>query len=602
MSYTRTDFTTVGYKTELESKSLLCKIHELPPPSEGVELYRSVFTFREADLAGNDSLRDIPQNTPVYAEFLPIDLDNAASLEEVWADTKKACAVLNALGAPFFVYYSGNKGFHILVPTESFGFTPNEDNEILKRMAISIAGELPSFDPSIYNKSRIFRCPNSYNKKGNKYKIEVMITDSLEDILKAAESPGKGNPSFKSDIVPAMVQLYKACKVKENRVMEGKVTNSVFNSIFVEVGEGGRNEAAYTVARKLARRGMTEADALSIMAELWNPKYVKPPLTPTELQKVVANAYQKGYNPVEDTGAAIVGENIHVSISEAMNEIKMNPGGFITGHADLDAFTMGFEPETVNTIIGRSGNFKSVLLTDILQRGSYHAKKPALFFSMEMGRRTLVPRIIQAAEGISKKQAIAKINSAEATEEFEKTLEAYKYLKLIFRSDLTTESMLAIIDKHMEQFGELSAIGIDYLSLFRGCNSNTERTARQMQDLKGVIAKQARCPIICIAQAKQVYEGREGDIELDRSSPGDTDSILRLSDNCFGLWGHWQNDGTGDRKEIYGRFFKARGFDEELFGPDPYFHMALDKPRMRVVSFAHCPTVPTFRQASGRVE
>lgn len=602
MALTRADFTTVGYKNSLESKTLLCKITELPPPQEGVELYRSVFAFRAEDLASNDSLRDIHPSTPVYAEYLPIDLDNAANLEDVWKETKEVAELLTKNSVPHYIFFSGNKGFHILIPTETFGFTPNPDNEILKRMAITLAGEKASFDPSIYNKSRIFRCPSSFNSKGGLYKVRVLPHYPLEEILQVAKSTINESPiSFRAELNPFMVELFKASIIKENRNHNGVITDT-FNSVFMDAKEGGRNEAAYTVARRLARRGMTEVDALSIMTELWNPKHVSPPLTAYELKKVVDNAYKKGYNPVEDTGAHLTGENVHVAISETMNDLKMNPGGFITGHADLDAFTMGFEPETLNFIIGRSGNFKSVLLTDILQRGSYHAKKTALFFSMEMGRRTLIPRIIQSAEGLSKRQALARINEAEDTEDFEKTLDKYKYLKFNFRSDLTTESIMAMIDKHMEQFGEISAIGIDYLSLFRGCNSNTERTARQVQDLKTIVAKQAKCPVICIAQAKQVYEGRDGDIELDRRSPGDTDSILRLGDNCFGLWGHWSNDGTGERKEIYGRFFKARGFDEELFGSNPYFHMALDKPRLTVTSFSHCPTVPTFRQVSGNVD
>lgn len=593
---TREAFVTVGYKTDLESKTLLTKINELPPPQEGVEFYRSVFAFREEDLAGKDSLREVSDKVPVYAEFLPIDLDNSNDLGKVWNEAREVSRLLNSNLVPHYTCFSGNKGFHILVPTESFGFRPTEDNEILKRMAIALAGDKESFDPSVYNKTRVFRYPGSYNKKGGLYKILVSLDDTIEEIIEKAKTPETSKLVFRSNLNSFMVKLFEEASVKENR-HQTQYTGHIFDSIFEQAPEGRRNETAYTVARKLARRGIGEADALSIMVEFWNPKYVNPPLSPDELQKIIENAYKKGYNPVDDNvTVARVSENISVCLSEAIQDIQLNPGGFITGYKDLDVFTMGFEPETLNFILGRSGNFKSTLLTNIMQRGSYHAKKPALYFSMEMGRRTLVPRLIQAAESVSKKQALKMIEEAGSHDAFEKTVDMYKHVKFIWKSDLTTEMMLAIIDTHLEKYGELSAIGIDYLSLFRGCNNNTERTAKQCQELKGIIAKQSKCPVICLAQAKQIYEGRDGDIELDRRSPGDTDSILRLGDNCFGLWGHWSNDGTGDRKDIYGRFFKARGFDEELFGADPYFHMELDKPRLNVLDFKHCPTTPTFRQ------
>ncbi len=593
---TREDFVTVGYKTDLESKTLLTRIDKLPPRQEGVEFYRSVFTFRETDVNGKDSLREIGPKVPVYAEFLPIDLDNLSDRGKVWDEAKEVSHLLNSNNVPHYLFFSGNKGFHILISTETFGFTPTEDSDTLKRMAIAIAGDKASFDPSIYNKTRVFRYPGSYNKKGELYKVSVDYNDTIEDILEKAKTPEDAKFGFRADLNPFMVKLFTEASVKENR-HQVEYTGHIFDSIFETAPEGRRNETAYTVARKLARRGMGEADALGIMLEFWNPKYVNPPLSADELQKIIENAYKKGYNPVDDNvEVSRVSENIAVCLSEAIQDIQLNPGGFITGYKDLDVFTMGFEPETLNFILGRSGNFKSTLLTNIMQRGSYHAKKPALYFSMEMGRRTLVPRLIQAAESVSKKQALAMIGEAGGHDAFEKTVDMYKHVQFIWKSDLTTEGMLAIIDSHLEKYGELSAIGIDYLSLFRGCNNNTERTAKQCQELKGIIAKQAKCPVICLAQAKQLYEGRDGDIELDRRSPGDTDSILRLGDNCFGLWGHWSNDGTGEKKDIYGRFFKARGFDEELFGADPYFHMELDKPRLNVLDFKHCPTVPTFRQ------
>jgi hypothetical protein len=216
---------------------------------------------------------------------------------------------------------------------------------------------------------------------------------------------------------------------------------------------------------------------------------------------------------------------------------------------------------------------------------------------MEMGRETLIPRAIQLSEGMTKKQVLEAFKQGKTLRDFEKTVDDFKYVKFIYLSNLSTEQIMGLIDFHKEKYGQPCAIGFDYMGLFKGCNNNTERTAKQAQEIKSVIGRAAGCPIFTLAQAKQVYEGKRGDIELDRVCGKDSDGLLDLGDYGIGLWGHWDIDDEGnERKYIFGKFYKSRGMDAEVYGPDPYFGLVLDEKFMRVNDVIHVPNPPRFKQ------
>ena len=372
--------------------------------------------------------------------------------------------------------------------------------------------------------------------------------------------------------------------------------------MFIHTNKGGRNEVCYTMARKLARRRIAESDAINVLLNVWNKQYVDPPLPESEVTLTVKNAYKKGMTNFDDSAnLKEVSFNVQDCLEETINDLQqVNKNAMLTGFRDLDAFTMGFSPEELIWVVGRSGNFKSALLTKLLYQGAKSLNKPALYFSMEMGKRTMVPRLIQLSEKVNRKTAIEALKSAGSSEAFKNTMDNFDLVKFIFKSGLTTESMLAIIEKHQEKYGQLSAIGIDYLGLFKDCNNNTDRTAKQAAELKSIIAKAANCPVFCLVQAKQLYEGRYGDIELDRRCPKDSDSILDLGDFALGLWGSWTPTTDGEEKLIYGRFFKSRGYDEEVFGDNPVFCLVIDKPHLDIKDIIHVPNPPQFKQVNGR--
>lgn len=574
------EFSLVGYKSNVESKTLICNIGELEIPKQPQEFYVSLYRFDSSVLA-LPSLANLPSSTVAYADYLVFDFDSRSDLSLALSDVNSLGAALDKIGALYQIWFSGGKGYHLYVPTSQFGFEPTSDEGILKRMAEAMAGSYSTFDKSVYNKTRIFRYPNTWNKAGA-YKETLTKTGWESDLLITNDF----------SINPALYQIYESCRVKVNRTVQEDIKTGD-GSLFVHVKEGGRNEAAYTLARKLARRGIYQRDG-EFIAQAWN-KQLPAPLPPSEIKKVVDSAYTKGVNELVDEGtfAKHIYE-IEKAIQECATQFNQpQSGAFFTGYEFLDKLSMGFYPGEVIGIHARNGNFKTAVLENVLQRGSNKQKKPALFFSMEMPNSTLTLRRVQKSFGKSKKEAIEWVKSSN---DKSRLVEDWKYVKTCYLSNLGIEEMLGLVDYYQETFGDLSAVGIDYLGLCKGCNNNRERTARMATDLKTRLARAAKAPVFILTQAKAIYEGEKGSIELDRSCPKDSDTIIDSLDYSIGLWKKWGQVDNNRDFLIFGKVLKDRGMDLEAWGSDPYFYLDLDKPTMNLKNIIHIPNPPPFEQ------
>lgn len=89
------------------------------------------------------------------------------------------------------IYFSGSKGFHVVIPAEIIGISPAKNlNEEFKNFAFGLAflscGRktelIPqcALDLKIYDRKRLFRVVNSINSKSGLYKVPVNI-DQLYD-------------------------------------------------------------------------------------------------------------------------------------------------------------------------------------------------------------------------------------------------------------------------------------------------------------------------------------------------------------------------------------------------------------------------------------
>ena len=115
------------------------------------------------------------------------------------------------------IWFTGSKGFHVMVRPEVFGIRPHRHlTYIVQRVANDLVHllEMRTLDKTVYTVSRMWRLPNSSHHKTRLYKTELtrgQLRDMpISDIMKLAESPHGGIGLDVSGF--PMSDVYDACE------------------------------------------------------------------------------------------------------------------------------------------------------------------------------------------------------------------------------------------------------------------------------------------------------------------------------------------------------------------------------------------------------
>jgi DNA primase catalytic subunit len=74
-----------------------------------------------------------------------------------------------------YIWFTGGRGFHVLAK-KSFGLSTDTPAKV-KRDAESIAGNIKTWDSSVYDRTRLWRVPNSKHGKTGLYKIPLLASE-----------------------------------------------------------------------------------------------------------------------------------------------------------------------------------------------------------------------------------------------------------------------------------------------------------------------------------------------------------------------------------------------------------------------------------------
>lgn len=130
---------------------------------------------------------------------LYFDFDSKDNFEKVRADAITTLSYLSVVfkiePAQTRIYFSGNKGVHIVVPAKIFGIEPDKKLNITYRV---IAENIRQFtknktlDLVIYDNKRLFRIPNSIHEATGLYKVPITFSElktlTHEEIKNIAKS------------------------------------------------------------------------------------------------------------------------------------------------------------------------------------------------------------------------------------------------------------------------------------------------------------------------------------------------------------------------------------------------------------------------------
>ena len=183
-----------------------------------------------------------------YAHYLPLDIDSK-ELEKAAQATGNMLNYLRTLGfdeESALVYFSGSKGYHIMLSSAVFGEVKPEKRlnqifaELRKEFAYK-AGIEEYVDMQIKDKLRLLRLPNTINKKSGLYKVQLSWEQALkmsqEEIREYAKRPGKLWGTDRSGLIPS----------KDEEITPDKRAMELYKRAEKRISEKGAEGAAHEI-------------------------------------------------------------------------------------------------------------------------------------------------------------------------------------------------------------------------------------------------------------------------------------------------------------------------------------------------------------------
>lgn len=172
-----------------------------------------------------------------WTDTLYWDLDCKGDFEKVRTNALKLLAYLEHrnLGDGLKIYFSGNKGIHVLLKTGN-KFTPYETSAICFNVAMKAGVDKDVFDTSVYNVTRIFRIENTRHQASGLFKIELTdkeILNSSEDEIRAmAEKQRKPQAAGTAVDATKLLKLVKKAEIRNNVInMKHRLSDLKVNDV-----------------------------------------------------------------------------------------------------------------------------------------------------------------------------------------------------------------------------------------------------------------------------------------------------------------------------------------------------------------------------------
>jgi len=188
--------------------------------------------------------------------------------------------------------------------------------------------------------------------------------------------------------------------------------------------------------------------------------------------------------------------------------------GMSFGIPDLDRRTLGMHPEQLVIIGARPGMGKTAASLAALTQCVIQAKRPAIMFSMEMGRASLMQRLV-AQLGDIPIQGLRDPQNHLTDEHYPRLSLAVTQLKdapLVIddRSALTPSQIRGAAKRWRDHYGDLGLVVVDYLGLMRpdGRHGNREQEVAEMSGAMKALAKDLKVPVMLLSQLNRGLASR----------------------------------------------------------------------------------------------
>ena len=281
------------------------KLDEFISSHNNTDVYYCVYNYENEDIDHCKML-----GSP-YLDF-DTDIESEEAFDEVRKEVRMAMnyfvtywkVPINMIE----VYFSGNKGFHLVIPYQVLGIKADAElNLKFKQVAQLVIKQCNAkhIDTGIYDRKRLFRIPNTINAKSGLYKVpmtyEQLETMNLDDVIEWASIP-RDFPfetpalSLKSAMhYKAMFKKKPVEKKKKKKAFQIPQKRKRLLPCVVEILKNGahppqRNNTTVALASSLMQSGIPRDETEDIILD-WNQSNDEP-LKESEISITVSSAYR----------------------------------------------------------------------------------------------------------------------------------------------------------------------------------------------------------------------------------------------------------------------------------------------------------------------
>ena len=521
----------VRFTKGVADKGKLIPVNEVFDNIEDSEndYYASAYLYNEKQVEEFKKTGSVRGIKDVVTNKIWFDFDTNGDASFAQIDAKEAVRRLEKYGIDkknIEIYFSGNKGFHLVV-TLNRQITPDQVFNICVK---KFGKDLTSLDKGVYDPSRIFRVPGTRHQKSGLYKIPLTYNQlhqmTISQIKSLASSLDNIKDDFEWDVASIGEELLHVEEAKkETRVSTSSLDftqkptqwkNCKWSLLQGNFKEGERHNALMVIAATCRGLGYDKdttyymcKSALKKQASLTGQnEFPKEELYSNIIeQSVFTDNWEGGQYSCQKSGwlqtyCNSLGEHKCKHEAEEPPVIKIDDmGGLFTNYAqnfEQNIIKTGISKlddkamicaSTLNGLLGQPGAGKTSMSLQYLLNTSQTGIQ-STFFSLDMGMPIVYAKMVQKLTGMNFKEVLAvfKDDPKKAAELSSHLKDMYKNVGFNFKSGLTVPDLKRTINEQQQERGEkVKLVVIDYLECLAGPYSdqtaNTGFIANQLKDL-----------------------------------------------------------------------------------------------------------------------
>jgi replicative DNA helicase len=276
---------------------------------------------------------------------------------------------------------------------------------------------------------------------------------------------------------------------------------------------------------------------IGVAGEIAELGYSVPEDVTKALDRAESLVYEVNEKRVTDTT-----KKLSQMLSENLDRLEtlMEKGDAITGtptgYIDLDHLLSGLQPSALIVVGARPAMGKTSFALGMVAHAALEARKPALFFSLEMSNLELSQRLLCAE---AKVDSTRVRNGQLQPDDWKKISSAMGRLGdapiwIDDNPNLTIMEIRAKARRLKSQIGDLGMIVIDYLQLMSGRSSAENRQVEVSELSRGlkILARELETPVVALSQLSRGLEMRSdkrpmlADLRESGSIEQDSDVVM----------------------------------------------------------------------------